>query len=71
MVSNETWDEIDPKDAQILSLTTKVEDTQKNALPGSEDLKNGTNARAFLSLLYSWRKINISPNVVRDDKEWW
>ena len=71
MVSNGTWDSIDHKDTQILALTTKIEEIQKKIAPGSEDPTNGINARAFLSVLYPWRKKNIVPKMIRDDKEWW
>ena len=44
---------------------------QKKTVPESEDLTNRTNTHAFLSVLYPWRKKNIGPKIIRDDKEWW
>ena len=70
IVSNGTWDSIDPKDTQILALTTKTEETQKKTVHVSQDPTNRTNARTFLSVLQPWRKKNIDLNIVRDDKEW-
>ena len=68
MVSNRTWDSIDPKDAQILALTTKIEELQKMGVT-KIDPNNIMKVRVFLSVLHLWRKVNVSPMIVQDGME--
>ena len=66
IISNETWDVIDPKNAQILALTNKVEELQKkliNERAVKINLKNSANISVFLLVLQPWQKV--------DGVEWW
>ena len=59
IVMNNKWDAVDPKDAQIMALTTKV-----------HELVSGNTAKAG-GRFSQWRNNNVGPMITRDGKSWW
>ena len=76
MVSNQTWDSVDPKDAQIMALSTEVaalKDKQGNynGLKTSKGKNSLAERSDSLAVLHPWRKINDGPKKFKDGVWWW
>ena len=70
MVSNKSWDAIDPKDAKMLALVTKVNESQAN----QDAKKQEDHDVAFTkgnNNLEVWRKVKGEPKVTKNGKEFW
>ena len=68
MVSNKSWDAIDPKDAKMLALVTKVNELQAN----SNAKKQEEHTVAFTkgnNDIEAWCKVKGEPTVTKNGKE--
>ena len=61
------WSKVDPKDAQIMALTTKLNEKVSAKAPVTAD-KN--NAKMSDEEFFIWRKTHQGPSVVRMGKTW-